>query len=361
MPSDLITCIYCREQKPGSREHILATSLGGDATSLEITCQSCNGGPLSRLDQAMAERSLVALSRAADTSVEAFAVQVGGEHFHYDAAMGTHLEVKLTNEMRAVLLPQIHADLPTGKIEVVASGREDVDALVKLIDDRIAKSKFSATHVKVGPANRCATARLVMHRSNDFFARVREQAEAADFLERLEAKWPEVRAQMLESTFTAQSIPTPNIEITMTVRLDETFRAVAKTAFNVLATNVGKAFALSPEFDELRAYVLGKDIRHPSHLEPGQVAVDTRFVQMVPFGEPPLVPTDRHAVTLFYAAPLMLAYITFYAHNSFVVKLGSVMLPDPVLVTHEFSTVRNGNVALPIVEVYERLKRVQGG
>jgi hypothetical protein len=81
--STLITCIYCKKIRPPSREHILARSIGGDATA-PITCIPCNGGPLSEIDQALAERSFVSLPRVAYTPPGAFPVQLGSDVFLYD-------------------------------------------------------------------------------------------------------------------------------------------------------------------------------------------------------------------------------------------------------------------------------------
>jgi hypothetical protein len=56
----------------------------------------------------------------------------------------------------------------------------------------------------------------------------------------------------------------------------------------------------------------------------------------------------------------MLGYVTLYKIHSFVVFLGAIALPDAVLVTHEFSTVRSGNRALGMEEIYKRLIRHDG-
>lgn len=232
--------------------------------------------------------------------------------------------------------------------------------MVALLDRRIADDALRSMYVKVGPAEYCSTARIVMHRSNDAFARVREAGDAARFFDGLLAEWPKLREAMLADSFIAETTPQPTVRINVKVRLDDVYRAVAKTAFNVLAMHVGVTFALSSEFDELREYVLGRDVRHPEHLGTEEIAVDHRFVREVPFGERPLVPTDEHVVTLFYDRGQMLAYLTLYKVHSFVVILGTISLPEPVLATHEFSMVRRGNTALEIEEVYNRLVR-RGG
>ena len=61
-PSETIACIYCRQVREPTREHVLPRSLGGDLVR-PILCKDCNSRRLSPLDQALAERSFVSLSR----------------------------------------------------------------------------------------------------------------------------------------------------------------------------------------------------------------------------------------------------------------------------------------------------------
>jgi hypothetical protein len=74
--------------------------MGGDAMR-RIDCEPCNNG-LSGIDQALAERSLVAISRVAYTPADAFDVALGGEHFHHDQARNLFIEVGLINGLRPV-------------------------------------------------------------------------------------------------------------------------------------------------------------------------------------------------------------------------------------------------------------------
>lgn len=354
---EIITCIYCKKEGVGSREHVLARSLGGDATSRSITCTGCNTNRLSRIDQALAERSLVAISRTAHTAPTAFDVQLGGEHFHHDTERDIYVEVNLTNKLKPVPFPQIHHLPSKSEFTVLANERPEITAMVEFLDRQIEKATLRSLHVKVGPDAFCTNARFVMHRSKDGFARVPSVGAEAGFFDALEKAWQELRKQMLEQTFVAESTPTPTIAMNLSIRPDDVYRAVAKTAFNVLATDVSSDLALSREFDEIRDYILGKDIRHSPNRQPDEVAVDTRFVLSMPFGEAPLIPTDEHAITLFYDQGKLLAYVTLYKVHSFLVILGTISLPDEVFLTHEFSCVRRGNKALDVQEIYERMSR----
>ncbi len=52
-----------------------------------------------------------------------------------------------------------------------------------------------------------------------------------------------------------------------------------------------------------------------------------------------------------------MAFVTLYRRQSFVVELGTIDFPESLLTSHEFSTVRQGNAALDLTELYERLSR----
>ena len=357
----IVRCIYCKQDRPASREHVLARSLGGDLTKPMI-CVPCNGGRLSSIDQALAERSLVALSRIAYTPASAFAAKLGFDGFLVDERSGLTLEVVMINEMQTLVLPQVHVTRDTEKwhISPVAPDSNASARLGAFIESRITAGTLRAIHVKVGPAGAGSTPRLVMHRKDDAFVRVQTNEDAELLFKGLEETWMQNSAAYTAALADGKGrarIDKPFVELQMEIQLDDTYRAVAKTAFNVLAARVGTDFALSPEFDPIRAYVLGDDIRHPATLNEGEIAVDKRFVQMLDADTEALVPTDEHAVTVFYTPPALLAWVTLYKTHNFVVRLGGVPLPEAVLTTHEFSTVRRGNGALGIGELFARLSK----
>jgi hypothetical protein len=240
----------------------------------------------------------------------------------------------------------------------VAADTVDLAALVAFLDMHVHAGSLRDLHVKIGPHDKCTTARVVMHRSRDGFIRVGAEGDEQRVFAIFERAWPKLRADMTGGVAPAQeSIEKPTINVNVTVRQDDVFRAVAKTAFNVLAADVGVAMALRPEFDPLRAYILGTDIRHPTDLAEGEIAIDGRFVRQVPHGEQPLVPTDVHAVTISYQRPKLLAFVTLYKGHSFVVELATIDLADNFISSHEFSTVRQGNTVLDLVALYDRLSK----
>ena len=356
----LITCIYCTKTLPPSREHVLARSLGGDATR-PITCSPCNTTVLSALDQALARRSLVAMARAAYTPSSAFEVELEGNHFHYDQSKDLHTDVTLTNRLKPRVFPQLHFRYGVDEVAVTGEAREDIDQLVAFVDRLIASTTLRKLHVKVGPADRVTTARLVVHRPKDGYLRVRTLSDEQKIFEALESKWAMLRERIFtESAVAVQNtIDAPTIGVGLSITLDDTFRAVTKTAFNVLATDVGVEFALRPEFNPVREYVLGIDIRHPENRAVDQVAVDERFVAQVGPQESPALPTatDEHLVTLFYHSGHVRACVTLYGDHSFFVDLGAIDLTSFTTVAHLFSSTRTGNHVLSLDEMYERIMR----
>lgn len=352
-----IVCIYCKEKRKASREHLLARSLGGDATE-PITCVPCNTTKLSALDAALARRSLVAMSRVAHAPLGSADVALEGNHFHYDAANDVHADVALIGGLRPRPFPQLHVRYGTNEMAVTTADKDGAASLVAFIDARLAQSTLRDLYVKIGPPDQCSTARVVVHRPDDGYIRVRARGDELNVIDVIEQHWAEIRAQITAHTPVVERIENPTIRTTVRVVLDDVFRAVAKTAFNVLAADVGVDFVLRAEFDPLRAYVLG-DVRHAPLRQPDEVAVDTRFVQMVQGDEHGLPSTlpDEHLVILFYHTGHVRALAALYGEHAFFVDLGAVDQDDFSVMAHRFSTDRSGNAVLDAEELYERFLR----
>jgi hypothetical protein len=172
-----------------------------------------------------------------------------------------------------------------------------VSAILDFVDGRLANGTLRALHVKVGPAEVCTSARIVVHRRGDGFLRVAEASDAERVFAKIEEAWPKIRTTLSASPGEQTRIEKPTTNARLSFAPDDAYRAVAKTALNVVALRLGAEFALRPEFDELRAYVLG-DVRHAETLGENEIAVDMRFVRELPQGTEPFVPTTEHAVTL---------------------------------------------------------------
>ena len=82
------TCIYCKTYGKLTKEHVMPKTLGGAATAT-LVCDACR---FSHLDQALAERSLVSMDRAAFTPHGTFKVTAGADTLVYSQDHGLYLE-----------------------------------------------------------------------------------------------------------------------------------------------------------------------------------------------------------------------------------------------------------------------------
>jgi len=370
---EIITCIYCRERLPPSREHALQRSIGGDLV-MRLVCVPCNNG-FSKIDEALAERSLVALDRVAYTTATAFPVAMGGDHFHFDKDAQLWCDVAVVNGVQPLLLPQVHlvrGEKDQINLSVVATDRDSLERLFDFVSERLASGSLRSTFVKTGPEACCNSAHLTMHRDppltkhdkRDGFVRVPRSGDERDFFDLLEKSWADTMAKTraaieggeLNQTF----IEGPTVNLMIRVRLDDMFRAIAKTAFNLVAVKLGVEFALRPEFDQLRDYIRGIRLVHPPPAA-GRILVDGRFVTMCPSGTPPMVPTTEHAITLVFDAPSLVAWVTLYGTQNFVVRLAQLGRYEHAPMTHEFSIDRRGNTALSETAIYKRMRAAATG
>lgn len=356
----LIRCIYCgMDGVPASREHVLQSNLGGDLTA-KVVCEACNTG-FSPIDQSLGENSLLALHRVGFTKPGDMPVRLGGEHFTHIKDANLWAEVKISNGMQANLYPQIH--LLNGNLAVLGTDPADISALTKLIESKIADGSFGSTYIKIDSSEHASTVRIVGHRKKDMFVRAASEVSGKSFLDLLSSNFTALKAQMKANApkETPEEIPTPSVTVTQRVCLDDNFRAAAKIAFNFVAVRKGVDFALREEFIPIRRYIQGIDLEHDPDRAPGQIAVDQRFVSMAPVGQQPLLPTDSHAVCLFYREPTLLGLITLYGKFSFIVKLSDIQLTEQVLEAHEFTTNRKGNMSLDAGELARRISILRKG
>jgi hypothetical protein len=354
-------CIYCKSESVGSKEHVLQKSLGGNLGIRDV-CGACNRA-FSSIDQSLAENSLPGLMRVGVTKAGTFNVRLGGDHFRLNDADFWE-EVRIVNGMQAIVLPQIHLvgiqENGQSRVAVVAGEQDELKSFIALVSEKVADGTIQDTHIKTGPSPQDTTPRLVGYRSDGLFVRAASTADGESFLKLLAGAWSALRAQVeTGSQQELQVVHQPTILVTQRMRIDDNYRAVAKTAFNVLATKRRPSFVLRPEFDPLRDYIRGLALVHKQPLAPGEIAVDTRFVQMLRFGEVPLVPTGSHAVIIVYTAPALLAFVTLYSKYSFVVRLAEIELREQIIEAHEFSIDRTNNTALTMSDLAQRLWETQ--
>ncbi len=359
-----LPCIYCNtNEHPKTAEHVLARSLGGNLT-IPFVCQRCNT-QLSTIDQALAERSIISLSRAANTAPEWFDAKLGGHQtLERD---GLDLDVEIVNGFRGEILPQLHIRLPTPPDKTPVSVYVGtVDARAKffaLIEKQIAAGTFKNTRVRVMPPDEMKSLRLVQYESKHMLVRAESEGQARRFLEQLENAWPKIRAAAEAGQDGVGevngTIDKPSVNVRGTYRPDDYQRAIAKTVFNYLAHAQGAAFALRPEFDPVREYILGRTLVHDPSLGPDAVRVDTRFVMPVDGSAPFFLTTEHHVLGLFYDAPTLWGFATFYGRHSYVVRLADIKLVENVVRAHEFVGDRATNRAIDHKEMVQRIRAAQ--
>jgi hypothetical protein len=362
MPLKVIICIYCKQRKPSSKEHAVQRSLGGDLTLPDV-CVACNGG-FSPIDRALAESSLVSLMRVGLTPATAFEVKLGGDQFYLDSASGLTFELATRNELRSELYPQVHfllADSGNHSLALSVKDRVAFERLADYVDGKLASGELRSIHQKIGPPEAGATPRLVMHRTDDGFIRGQSAEDLALFVSVLEQQWQRFSASYRDS-FDGPSPPqatevkSPTVQHILRINVNDVYRAIAKIAFNVMAAKLGPDLALQPEFDPVRDYIRGLDVRIPT-VQPGQLAVDDRFViSAAPKTEPP-IPCDDHAVVIFGDDYGLVAWVTLYKSNNFIVRLSSVTPLDLIPLAHIFSATRTGNRPLDLEEIVKRLRQ----
>ena len=121
-----------------------------------------------------------------------------------------------------------------------------------------------------------------------------------------------------------------------------------------MAVRLGTEFALRPEFDEIRAYILG-DIRHPDPLGKNRVAVDSRFVDQPTEQKSVFLHTEGHAVALAPVDRSLYALVTLYKQHEFRIRLGEIPLSGFLFSVTEYSITRDGHCELSVDEIYQRI------
>ncbi|MCX6113439.1 MAG: hypothetical protein NTY22_09225, partial [Proteobacteria bacterium] len=162
---ELIQCIYCKETKPSSREHVLQKSLGGNLVE-KFVCEDCNQS-FSSIDQALTEFSLISLSRVVNQSTDSN-VKLGGEHF-IKSEDGYHYEVEMRGGLKPLYKPQLGLIFNDNQIEIktIASSKEDILLLYKTLKQHIVNNTVDKIHIKNNPKNsdeKGFIPRLVLHR-----------------------------------------------------------------------------------------------------------------------------------------------------------------------------------------------------
>lgn len=353
-------CIYCCLRRKRSREHVLPKALGGDLTTLSdgteqpVVCEVCNGG-FSTMDQSIAELSLPAMDRLAWTDGERMQVQMGGEHFHRDPVTGLVLEVRLSNGLRPALLPQLHRF--ENETRFFFSSIDDRDSFVGLLRKKAATNALATVFIKQATENSGDSPRLVQYRKDALFVRAASEEEGAEFRARVAEKWSRIADQVMatQPPVRESSDGSSDINLTFSICLNENYRAVVKIAFNFLACKLGGKFALSTEFDAIREYIIGNNIFSPA-VKPGQISVDTRFIQEV-VATPVSDEHESHIVVVYCHASVVRGIVVLYGSSFYDIRLGLVSGVVDFEFGHRFSIDRSGNRAMRPEETFAYIQR----
>jgi len=350
-----VVCLYCGQLRPWSRTHIIPRALGGDLTS-RTNCQECNWRT-GVLDQALAERAITSLSRVARTPKTGFTVALGGDAF-FESPEGVVCELRVRNEMSPEVLPQVHArpSTDTGKTELAttAGTSDGLIALLDFVEEAIESDTLRSLHIKSGPAKAGPDPRLVLHRPSvpAGFVRVQNPGDEELLFDALERGWHEVcrahREQLEEGSLRGVAHERPRVDVTMSLSLDDEYRAVARIAFDYLASRIGSEPLRGDDFAPLRNYILG-DVQHPPrNPRPGEVFYDPRFVRRLDTGG---LRTDGHCILVCRVGPEVVGIVTLYSRSSFFVRLAKTQTNLDLPMAHEFSLDREGNRQLTIQEI----------
>ena len=303
-------CIYCRQENEGSKEHLLPRVLGGNLIA-RFVCRDCNRA-LGRCDQAVADAVWISMLRVAHTPREAFRVSLSGRHVCVDPTNGLHIDLRLCNQYRPEVLPQVHfvKESVAGqwKLQVAGSHPAEVGRLASFISEK-AENGFDKLHVDVSEAHGQSPPRLVLHRRHDGFLSAASEDEAAEVVALLEKGWSRIIGSLNEGSVDEHELPPPRVQSAQKVDVRLLVRGIAKIALNLLAHRCGAERALHVDFDPIRQFI---------RYDKG----DDGFVRLIEEREPSIPPLDTHQVILSLVSGEMAALVTLYGSAQFVVKLG---------------------------------------
>ncbi len=317
-------CIYCLLPKPGSREHLVPRSIGGNLVGRRV-CKACNTG-MSDIDQHLGDNAVVSMMRVANTPAGSFDVKLGGEQV-LDDPSGRRVPVAIRNQYAPSLHPMMRFTPTPAGAEVGVHFSEAVDAkrLARFIDKH-REAAFAELHSKRVDWLDAGEAAVVMHRAKDGYLAVADDAAEPRARALLVEKADELIA-ILEGSFPeAATIAQPRVQIAAELRLNDLYRAVAKVAFNLLAHRTADDFVLRSDFDDLRQYILGRDVRDVEGPD-GAVVPDPRFVTWALDGQPFTFRDMEHTVVMTGHDGRLIAVVTIYRSFVFMVDMGPFRPP----------------------------------
>lgn len=348
MPREKVLCIYCKEDKLSSKEHVVQKALGGNLT-LKFVCEDCNGS-FSGIDQSLAENSVVSLSRVIEQAHEGN-VKLGGDSFWTDTS-GISREIEIRGGLKPFLKPQVGFIENGEKLElsICCGSQEDTLKLFRSILRYVISDEWNNIFIKkCEKRSEGFIPSLVSHRRDEVVFRPTDDINPRDFIERLKKSLTQDRLENILKELARpenskqQSHDKPSVVVMLSYHFDSILRAVAKSMFNILADSQGKDFVLKPEFDHIRNYIRGSDIR-PTSLGEDGIAYDRRFVTMIGQDEKTgflqiLKDEKKHVAMLYNHYPYLIGVMNFFGSNAYIVNFGELSSSKELFEFYVFDSV----------------------
>ena len=360
-----ITCIYHKGEGKPSKEHLVQRALGGNLTR-DFVCQKCNTD-LSKIDQELVERSFISFSRVAKQAADADSVKLGGQHYWVHPAFDEAVEVEVGFGLKSKMKPSLLFDVTTGRVMGAFADHDDVKAFCKAVREHIAKGKLKSVPLLDPPDDqeKFRLCRLTLHRGDEFYLRFPSSIADREkiknhLLSVIENQVDAIESQLLNpaTPVPQQKQEIPSVILNTAININKTHRAIAKLAFNMLAYQMSVDFVLQAEFDSIRDYIVGKDVRDIPATEDFP-AHDPRFVRRLPPDADlpfPRAADDEHLIIIQYIHPNVVVGIDFYGQNYYLVECGAVGVSHDILHCHVFDFIKKTNRPLDIHELADRIK-----
>lgn len=365
----MITCIYHKGPGPASKEHLLQKSLGGNLTA-NFVCEKCNNN-FSQIDKDLARSSLVSLSRLVYQEAGSSQIIVEGEHYIVNPTTEQAVEILLMSKFKSKFKPSLLFSDDYRKVQVSVESLDDVRKLLKVIRSYRDKGQLEKIPVYFAASDQTnfTEPRVTLHSEDRLYFRVPVGFSAEAARRRL-VNILSKNVDFFEQHFLKQEnipqeyrIDEPEGRLSILVHINNINRAIAKTAFNLLAHRLGADFVLQKAFDDIRNYIMGKDIRDVcfSKEDPEQ---DPRFVSSEDPDELPWLPrakADEHLIMINYAYPTIIVSVDFYGHNLYFVRCGESdvkrSVPEDMFpYVYVFNYNKRTNQQLSLREIMDRLR-----
>jgi HNH endonuclease len=299
-----MACIYCGSAGE-SDEHLIPQSLGGRLIA-RFVCQPCNNS-FSTIDQALAENSNITVPRLMLLARDTDEAQAGGMHTLPVPWMNSHVDVRIVNQLRPEIYPQIHlVHKNDGRITLLEvtepSAKLNLGHLIKFVDKFLPTGLSEITR-NIAPDVNIPTPRLVIRytqpRKNAGHIRARSGEEADALCDALLKNWERVKTTILEPHHAPVVINAAQENMGIPMHRDRYLRGVAKIAFNILAHHIGPDAMRNQSLDSIREYIRGNDVQPAFDQKQQAETWDSCFVQHLSKDQI-LVPVEAtHQVTFY--------------------------------------------------------------